>query len=97
MAYKVGESFDPSGMTLKAILGDGTSKLILPEECTFSPTGALTDDITEITVAYGGKSVKQKITVVSNETTLGVALLSDDVFTRLHCDRFYENHKGGRK
>ena len=79
VAYKVGESFDPSGMTLKAILGDGTSKLILPEECTFSPTGALTDDITEITVAYGGKSVKQKITVVSNETTLGVALLSDDV------------------
>lgn len=78
-AYKSGELFDPSGMTLKAVFDDGSSKTISPAECSFSPVGALSETTTEITVSYGGKSVKQKITVVSGETTLGVTLLSNDV------------------
>ena len=62
-AYSAGETFDPTGMELKAAYADGGSKTIPPEEFTFAPAGSLGLGTTEVEVTYDGLSVVQPITI----------------------------------
>ena len=65
--YKEGESFDKTGMVVKANLNNNKSYEI--KDYTISPSGALTGNDTEVTISYGGKSVKQSISVVVPSVT----------------------------
>ena len=60
--YNEGESFDKTGMVVKANLNNNKSYEI--KDYTISPSGALTTSNTEVTISYGGKSIKQSISVV---------------------------------
>lgn len=59
--YKVGEFFDPTGMSVMGSYSDGTFKDIV--YYTYSPMEALTSLDSFITVSYGGFSAFQPITV----------------------------------
>ena len=59
--YNEGESFDKTGMIVKANLNNNKSYEI--KDYTISPSGALTTSNKEVTISYGGKSVKQSISV----------------------------------
>lgn len=61
--YEAGETFDPTGMELKASYEGGATATILPESFTYSPTEKLSQSMSEITVTYDGLSVQQAITV----------------------------------
>ena len=65
--YKEGESFDNTGMVVKANLNNNKSYEI--KDYTISPSGALNSSNTEITISYGNKSVKQSISVVVPSVT----------------------------
>ena len=65
--YKEGESFDKTGMVVKANLNNNKSYEI--KDYTISPSGALTTSNKEVTISYGGKSVKQSISVVVSGVT----------------------------
>lgn len=72
--YKVGEKFDKTGMVIKAIYEDGTSKQV--ENYTITPSTALKLSDTKITIAYTENGVTKeavhKIRVVnSNGNTEG--------------------------
>ena len=60
--YKEGESFDKTGMVVKVNLNNNKAYEI--KDYTVSPSGALTTSNTEITISYGGKSIKQSISFV---------------------------------
>ena len=60
--YNEGESFDKTGMVVKANLNNNKSYEI--KDYTISPSGALTTSNKEVTISYGGKIVKQSISVV---------------------------------
>ncbi len=64
--YNEGESFDKTGMVVKANLNNNKSYEI--KDYTISPNGALTTSNTEVTISYGGMSVKQSISVKSAKT-----------------------------
>ena len=59
--YTEGESFDPSGMVVKAVYDDGSETVV--RDYAYEPEGALTVDDTFVTVSYSGKTVKQTIKV----------------------------------
>ena len=65
--YNEGESFDKTGMVVKANLNNNKSYEI--KDYTISPSGALTTSNKEVTISYGGKSVKQSISVVVPSVT----------------------------
>ncbi len=65
--YNEGESFDKTGMVVKANLNNNKSYEI--KDYTISPSGALITSNTEVTISYGGKSVKQSINVVVPSVT----------------------------
>ena len=65
--YNEGESFDKTGMVVKVNLNNNKSYEI--KDYTISPSGALTGNDTEVTISYGGKSVKQSISVVVPSVT----------------------------
>lgn len=72
--YKVGEKFDKTGMVIKAIYEDGTSKQV--ENYTITPSTALKLSDTKVTIAYTENGVTKeavhKIRVVnSNGNTEG--------------------------
>lgn len=63
-AYKVGETFDPTGMVVQATYNDGRSvETISTADLTFTPNGALTAGTTVIKITYKTASVEQAITV----------------------------------
>lgn len=59
--YSEGESFDPSGMVVTATYSDSSTANVT-SGCTFAPD-PLTEDTTEVTISYGGKTATQAITV----------------------------------
>lgn len=65
--YKVGDTFDPAGMTATATFSDGSTILVSADDMTFSPSGPLTATDTFVTASFtfGGKTVaaQQPITV----------------------------------
>ena len=60
-AYTVGESFDKTGMVVKAYYTDGSNTAVTTY--TTSPTGALTVDDTTITITYSENSIVRTTTV----------------------------------
>lgn len=85
--YKVGESFDPTGMEIQAAMSDGTTETADLAKCTFTPSGALTTDVTKVTVNYKGATVEQEITVTAAESIVieGENLIADPTAD----DKFY--------
>lgn len=63
LTYDVGETFDPTGARLKAVWSDGEDEEISGAECSFSPTGPLTADVTSVTLTYENASISIDITV----------------------------------
>ena len=65
--YLEGETFNPSGMTITAYWEDGTSSPLLINDVTIEPNGALTPDVTKVTISYTyegvTKTADQTITV----------------------------------
>ena len=59
--YVVGESFDPTGMVVKANYADGTNQIVTLY--LYSPNGPLTTSDINITISYLGKTATQPITV----------------------------------
>ncbi len=72
--YYIGESFDPSGMVLKAGYDDGTVKNVLYSDCTYS-ADPLGEGDTYVDIEYNGLSVRIDITVTVRPE------ISDDVGT----------------
>lgn len=68
--YTAGESFDPTGMVVKAAYSDSTQATLNAGAYTYTPNGALTANDTTITVSYteGGvtKTATQAITVTAD-------------------------------
>ena len=71
-AYYIGETFDASGMAIKATMSDGSTKAVTG--WTYSPTGALTATDTAVTISYTEngvtKTTTQAVTVTTISTTL---------------------------
>lgn len=72
--YKSGETFDPTGLSLKLVYDDDSEEELVYSEETAGLFGfepgldtALTEEVKEITVAYGGKSAVVFIGVESPE------------------------------
>ena len=66
--YKSGETFDPTGMTVTAVLSDDSTYEPSLDELTITPSGALSMADIKVTVSYLGASVDQAITVAAAET-----------------------------
>lgn len=65
-AYVVGQTFDPSGLTLEIHYGDGTSETLeysADSGITWSPSRALTEKDTTITIAFAEKTTEITIQV----------------------------------
>ena len=60
--YYIGESFDPSGMVLKAGYDDGTVKNVLYSDCTFD-TDPLGKEDTYVEIEYNGLTVRINVSV----------------------------------
>ncbi len=65
--YFVGETFDPTGMTITAVYDD-LSRLDVTDY-TLSVTGALTEDDHEVVISYGGLTTVVRISVSPREGT----------------------------
>ena len=50
--YVAGEKFEPSGMVVNATYSDNSTKELKDGEYTYSPTGTLTENNTNITISY---------------------------------------------
>ena len=59
-AYYIGETFDASGMAIKATMSDGSTKAVTG--WTYSPTGALTATDTAVTISYTENGVTKTCT-----------------------------------
>lgn len=69
--YAMGDTFDPTGMTLLGTYTDGSTKVLTPDDFTWEPTGALTASVQSVTVSYNGLTAEQPITVTSPFTGNG--------------------------
>ena len=70
--YYVGESFDPTGLTVTANYDDESSKNIPVANCTWTPN-PLSENTTEVSCYYNGFSAKYAgITVIKRETPGGI-------------------------
>ena len=65
LEYAPGEVFDPDGLILKINYVDGTTALVEhgASAVEFLPAGALTADVTEITLSFRGKTIALPVTV----------------------------------
>jgi hypothetical protein len=68
--YVAGETFDPSGMVVKAVYKSGKEEEV--SDYTYSPNGALSLGITKITISWGNKTATQRITVKNDVTALSI-------------------------
>lgn len=64
--YLAGESFDPTGMVVEATMSDDSKRTVDLSELEITPSGALTADITEVTITWKGVSATQTITVTED-------------------------------
>lgn len=61
--YYIGETFDPTGMKVKAKWSDGVKLRVNIADCTIDPSGPLEAGDRQVTITYGGVSVVQEITL----------------------------------
>ena len=61
--YYIGETFDPTGMKVKAKWSDGVKLQVNIADCTIDPSGPLKAGDRQVTITYGGVSVVQEITL----------------------------------
>ena len=61
--YFVGETFDPTGLTLTAHYSNGTTQPVNIDDVTWTPAGELTADTTKITITYQDKTAEVPVTV----------------------------------
>ena len=71
--YYIGESFDPTGMKIKAKWSDGVKLPVNIADCTIEPSGPLAEGDREVTISYGGKSVVQQI-MLRDETIASISV-----------------------
>ena len=73
MTYLVGQSFDPTGMVVTATYNDGSQKVVTGY--TYSPTGALTEQDTTISISYVdvGVTVGTTLTITVTNLIYGVS------------------------
>lgn len=80
IAYEAGDYFDPTGLVITRTYSDKTSDTYSyanhTSEFTFNPTTstALTTSHTSVTIAYGGKSTSQAITVSAAKTLSSITI-----------------------
>ena len=70
MLYVAGEKFEPSGMVVNATYSDNSTKELKDGEYTYSPTGTLTENNTNITISYtdGGITRETEISITIGYT-----------------------------
>ena len=70
MCYVAGEKFEPSGMVVNATYSDNSTKELKDGEYTYSPTGTLTENNTNITISYtdGGITRETEISITIGYT-----------------------------
>lgn len=70
MLYVAGEKFDPSEMVVNATYSDNSTKELKDGEYTYSPTGTLTENNTNITISYtdGGITRETEISITIGYT-----------------------------
>ncbi|MFA7032262.1 MAG: bacterial Ig-like domain-containing protein, partial [Bacilli bacterium] len=78
--YKIGESFDPSGMVITAYYDDSSSHAI--SEYVYSPDGPLSLSDTTITITYVESDVTKTTTVDISIITLSSIAISGDMSTK---------------
>lgn len=66
IVYRIGETFDPTGMTVNATYADGSVVSVPLSECTILPAGYITADTTTVTVVFRGKEATMNISVDGN-------------------------------
>lgn len=74
-SYYVGDTFDPTGVTIRAYYSDSSNVVLSYEDCTFDPT-PLTVGTTSITVGYSSKT-----TSISGITVSAITLNSISIKT----------------
>lgn len=80
IAYEAGDYFDPTGLVITRTYSDKTSDTYSyanhTSEFTFNPTTStvLTTSHTSVTIAYGGKSTSQAITVSAAKTLSSITI-----------------------
>lgn len=74
-SYYVGDTFDPTGVTIRAYYSDSSNVVLSYEDCTFDPT-PLTVGTTSITVSYSSKT-----TSISGITVSAITLNSISIKT----------------
>lgn len=78
-SYSAGESFNPTGMLVKAVYSNDSK--VVTEAYTYSPSGSLTTSDTEITVSYKGFSTTVPITVSAAAAISGVYTYTSSGYT----------------
>ncbi len=68
--YYVGESFDPTGLTVTASYSDNTSKTVTNSSCTWTPD-PLTEGLTSVTCKYGNYTATYSGITVSKREGVG--------------------------
>ena len=96
-AYYVGESFDPTGLTVTAHYDDNSTKNISVNNCTWSPN-PLTEGTTTVTCTYSGKTATYSgITVTKNENAgtefkVDFVAIGSDSGNRLSGEEVFSNY-----
>lgn len=62
-AYSAGETFDATGLTIKATYSDDSFKLIGAENITIDPAGSIYPNTNEVSIIFEGQIAKQPISV----------------------------------
>ena len=61
--YAIGETFDPAGLELRAVYADESAETVPAEAIEYEPSGALTKDVSAITLKYAGLEIELPIRV----------------------------------
>ena len=69
VVYKVGESFDSTGMIVTAFYSNGSTKVLKDGEYTITPE-SLTASTKSITISYNGMTCAQEVLVVDENTII---------------------------
>lgn len=72
-SYYVGDTFDPTGVTIRAYYSDSSNVVLSYEDCTFDPT-PLTVGTTSITVGYSSKTASISGITVSAITLNSISI-----------------------
>lgn len=70
-SYYVGDSFDATGLVVRGTFDDSGLSFEIPVSyLSISPSGALSEDVTSVTISFEGQSVQQPITVTEYVVTI---------------------------